>query len=47
MSTTAYNSFTDSQIEKIEKYSKIVHFDIPTIEYYGGGSIRCMLAEIF
>ncbi len=47
MSSTAYGSLTSSQINEIEKDCKIVCFDIPTIEYYGGGSIRCMLAEIF
>ena len=48
MSTAAYNAYTKFQKEKIEKYFyKIVHTDISTIEKYGGGSARCMLAELF
>jgi hypothetical protein len=30
----------------VERYGKIVAVPIPTIEKYGGGSVRCMLAEI-
>ena len=48
MSTAAFNAYTDLQKEKIEKhFKKIVHTDISTIEKYGGGSARCMLAELF
>ncbi|NNF35078.1 MAG: amidinotransferase [Saprospiraceae bacterium] len=47
MSTQAYNSLTDDQIIKISQYSKIVHSNIPVIEKYGGGSVRCMMAEVF
>ncbi len=47
MSTTAHNALNKKQIELIEKYDKILHFEIPTIEKYGGGSVRCMIAEIF
>jgi len=47
MSSQAYNSLTEKQIAAIENYDKILHLPIPTIEKYGGGSIRCMMAEIF
>ena len=48
MSTAAYNAYTEPQKVKIEKhFKKIVHTDISTIEKYGGGSARCMLAELF
>ena len=48
MSTAAFNAYTELQKEKIEKhFKKIVHSDISTIEKYGGGSARCMLAELF
>ena len=47
MSETAYKSLTTKQIEQISKYNEIVSFAIPTIEKAGGGSVRCMLAEIF
>ena len=33
-------------IEKLEKYNPILHANINTIETIGGGSVRCMLAEI-
>lgn len=48
MSSRAQKSLTSPQILKIKKYYKdIIHADIPTIEKYGGGSARCMLAELF
>jgi hypothetical protein len=47
MSTQAYNSLSMDQVTAIEKYAKILHSDIETIEKYGGGSVRCMMAEIF
>lgn len=47
MSTTAYKSLTENQLDIITKHDKILHIDIPTIEKYGGGSVRCMMAEIF
>ena len=47
ISTTAYNSLCAEQIKIIEEKLKIFHAPIDTIEYYGGGSMRCMIAEIF
>lgn len=47
MSTTAKNALTTEQIDLIEKSSQILAIDIPVIEKYGGGSVRCMLAEVF
>ena len=47
MSTSAYNSLTNNEIHSIEKFHMILHFDLSTIEYFGGGSARCMMAEIF
>jgi len=47
MSETAFNGFDLSQKEKIEQFGEIVQCKIPTIEKTGGGSIRCMIAEIF
>ena len=47
ISKTAYNSMTKEQIDKIEKDTEIICADVSTIEYYGGGSVRCMLGEIF
>ena len=47
MSQSAYQSFTQEQISNIEKYSEIIYSDLETIETNGGGSARCMLAEVF
>lgn len=47
MSDVAYNALTAEQKSIIEKHSEILHAPIETIEFYGGGSVRCMLAEIF
>lgn len=47
MSQTAYNSLTKEQIKAIEKFNKIIAVDIHTIEILGGGSARCMMAEVF
>lgn len=47
MSEQAYKSLTISQIAQIEKHTTILPIPIYTIEKYGGGSVRCMMAEIF
>lgn len=47
MSESAYNSLTAQQIETLEKHNKIVYSNLETIEACGGGSARCMMAEVF
>ncbi|MEC8616686.1 MAG: arginine deiminase-related protein, partial [Bacteroidota bacterium] len=47
MSSTAYHSLNKNQINQIEQYVQILHSPIDTIETLGGGSARCMRAEIF
>ena len=47
MSKSAYSSLSMQQINKIETYCKILYSDLSTIENFGGGSARCMMAEIF
>jgi len=47
MSGAARKSLNKSQIEQIEKHAEILSSDIETIEAVGGGSVRCMMAEIF
>ena len=47
MSTSAYKSLTDVQINTLEKYNPIIHSSLDTIESCGGGSARCMMTEIF
>jgi hypothetical protein len=47
MSTTAYQSLTREQLSKIQAHCEIIHSDLHTIETAGGGSARCMMAEVF
>ncbi len=47
MSSTAYKSLENSQIEAIKKHCAIIHSPLDTIETCGGGSARCMMAEVF
>ncbi len=47
MSTQAYKSLNKTQIAHIQRHTQIIHADISTIEKFGGGSARCMMAEIF
>lgn len=47
MSQAAYDSLTKSQIERLEKHTKILSSSLNTIEACGGGSARCMMAEVF
>ena len=47
MSDSAYKSLTKDQINRIEKHCRILHSNLETIETFGGGSARCMMAEVF
>lgn len=47
MSTTAYDAFTKEQLTVLKKKTEILQFSIPVIEHYGGGSLRCMIGELF
>ena len=47
MSDTAYNSFSKSDLEKLSREGEIIKIPVPTIQKYGGGGIRCMIAGIF
>ncbi|CAA0144287.1 citrulline utilization hydrolase CtlX [Tenacibaculum maritimum] len=47
MSTSAYHSLTKEQVKKIERHTPIIHTSLETIETCGGGSARCMMAEVF
>ncbi|MBN7799589.1 amidinotransferase [Algoriphagus aestuariicola] len=47
MSQAAFDSLGVGQIQQIEKHTTIISPSIPTIEKLGGGSARCMMAEIF
>lgn len=47
MSAAAHQSLTPKQIEQLEKHAEILSSSLDTIEACGGGSARCMMAEIF
>lgn len=47
MSEQAYQSLTEQQVAHIHRHTKILHSPLYTIEKYGGGSARCMMAEVF
>ncbi|MBS1746875.1 MAG: amidinotransferase [Bacteroidetes bacterium] len=47
MSSQAFLSLSKEQVAILESYNRIVHSDLTSIETNGGGSARCMIAEIF
>ena len=47
MSKTAYNCLNKNQLEKLGSHSNLIFCPVNTIEKCGGGSVRCMIAEIF
>lgn len=47
LSTTALKSMETKQLDILAKTSRLVTVDVSTIEQIGGGSIRCMIAELF
>ena len=47
MSQRAWEGFTETQQEFFAQHLQVCKWDITTIETIGGGSMRCMLAEIF
>ncbi len=46
MSSRAYSSLNPAQIEKLQSFNRIIHAPLDTIETHGGGSARCMMAEV-
>ena len=47
MSETAFKSLSVNQLSSINNYSEIIYSNVDTIESCGGGSVRCMIAEVF
>lgn len=47
MSQSAFDSLTPAQRDKLSSFNELIVCAVPTIERYGGGSVRCMMAEIF
>lgn len=47
VSESAFESLNEHQIERLRSYNELIIIPIPTIERVGGGSVRCMMAEVF
>lgn len=47
ISKTAFDAMDKPQITRLEKYGELICPSLETIETYGGGSARCMMAELF
>lgn len=47
LSRTAFDAFDKKQLSAIERHTKLLPISIPFIETIGGGSVRCMITEIF
>ena len=46
MSSQAFHSLKPEQIIILEMFNPIIHAPLDTIETNGGGSARCMMAEV-
>jgi hypothetical protein len=46
LSSVARASFRPDQLRALESFGQVVEADIPTIEAIGGGSVRCMIADV-
>ena len=47
LSQTAFNSLDKSQVKKLQNYGTLLPINVSVIEEVEGGSVRCMMAEIF
>ncbi|MFM7105019.1 MAG: arginine deiminase-related protein, partial [Flavobacteriales bacterium] len=47
ISSRAFNSLQPSQVKILESVGNVIPVDLSFIEKYGGGSARCMIAELF
>ncbi len=47
MSSRAYISLSVQQCQKLEQHATLVQSSVPTVEDLGGGSVRCMMAEVY
>jgi hypothetical protein len=47
MSEQAFESLTDEQLDQLKEHTNLLYSPIYTIEKFGGGSARCMMAEVF
>ena len=46
LSSAARRSYRPEQLRVLERFGELVEADIPTIESVGGGSVRCMIADV-
>ena len=47
LSQSAFQSLHDTQVLRLSSFNELLVCEVPTIEKFGGGSVRCMIAEIF
>ena len=47
LSQSAYNALSEAQRTQLARHVQLLIIPIPTIEVLGGGSVRCMMAELF
>lgn len=47
ISKSGYDSLSEQQINKLNSYNELIVVPVASIEKYGGGSVRCMMAEVF
>jgi len=47
MSQSAYDAFSPAQRVQLSSHGRLLPFNVQTIENIGGGSVRCMLGEVF
>jgi hypothetical protein len=47
LSTSAYESLNESQLQRLKRFNELIVCRVPVIEKHGGGSVRCMIAELF
>jgi hypothetical protein len=47
ISDAAFHALAPDKLRRLERHGTILSVGIPTIERLGGGSVRCMLAEVF
>ncbi|MEO1625801.1 MAG: arginine deiminase-related protein [Bacteroidota bacterium] len=47
LSEQAFASLDSHQVNRLERHTELLVASIPTIEKFGGGSVRCMMAEVF
>ncbi|MEA4935809.1 MAG: arginine deiminase-related protein [Paludibacter sp.] len=47
LSESAYNALDQQQIQQLKTYNELIVIPVPNIEKYGGGSVRCMMLEVF